>query len=67
MAGTTRSSIGGGGTRVTDHYDDGSSTDRDYVKGDCVAITDHDRDGSSHTHEVKHGFLGTYKGDIIKK
>lgn len=56
------SSIGGGGTRVTESHSDGSSTDKDYVSK-CVAITDHERDGSSHSHEVGHGWLGSFRGD----
>lgn len=60
---TEKSSIGGGGTRVTENHSNGSSTDKDYVGGKCVAITDHDSDGKSHSHEVGHGLFGTFKGD----
>ena len=52
-----------GGTRVTEHHSDGSSTDKDYVQGECVAITDHETDGSSHSHDVGHGLFGSFKGD----
>lgn len=60
---TEKSSIGGGGTRVTEHHSNGSSTDKDYVKGECVAITDHDANGKSHSHEVGHGLFGPFKGE----
>lgn len=60
--GQTKSSVGGGGTRVTTTYDDGSSEDKTYVDGKLVDITDHDRDGNSHSHTVGHGILGPFKG-----
>lgn len=61
VTGKTTSSVPGG-ERVTTTYDDGSSTDKTFVKGNLVDITDHDRDGSSHSHNVGHGILGPFKG-----
>jgi hypothetical protein len=56
------SRVGGGGERVTRHYDDGSSEDRTYRDGKLVDITDHESNGSSHSHNVGHGLLGPFKG-----
>lgn len=56
------SSVGGGGERVTRHYDDGSSEDKTYVNGRLTDITDHESNGSSHSHEVGRGIFGPFKG-----
>lgn len=57
------SSSGGGSTRVTTHDSNGGSEDKTYDShGKCVDITHHDRDGDSHSHEVGHGFFGTFAG-----
>lgn len=67
MGNTTKSSISGGGTRVTEHKDNGTSTDRDYnSSGSCVAITEHDKNGNSESFNVGQGGLlgcfGPFKG-----
>ena len=59
---TERSSVAGGGERVTRNFDDGSSEDKTYRSGTLVDITDHERNGSNHSHEVGHGLLGPFKG-----
>jgi len=51
-----------GGDRVTKHYSDRTSEDRDYIHGKLETITDHDSKGNSHSHEVGHGLFGPFKG-----
>jgi len=67
MGKQTRSSVAGGGTRVTTEKSGGGSEDRTYdSSGKLVDITDHERDGSSHSHEIGRGGLlgafGPFKG-----
>lgn len=59
----SKSDVGGGATRHTTTYDDGTSEDWTYNKyGQCVAIDCHDSNGESHSHDVIHGWLGPAKG-----
>jgi len=64
---TKESDVGGGATRHTDNFEDGSSQDRTVNKyGVMVDITEHDPDGDSRSYNVIHGPLGPSRGSEKK-